>query len=64
LGQDIFEEEEEDADDGANDDGIDHVKADPQVHSTSTIFVDGPDTSSTTPGHQHEPLLDQVEEEV
>ena len=64
LGQDIFEEEEEDADDGANDDGIDHVPADPPVHSTSTTFVDGPYTSCTTPGHHHEPLLDQVEEEV
>ena len=59
LGQDIFEEEEEYAEDGA-----DHVLADPPVHSTSTTFVDGPDTTSTTLGHQHEPLHDQVEEEI
>jgi len=64
LGQDIFEEEEQDAEDGADEVGVVHVPADPPIHSTSTTFVDGPDTTSTTPGHQHEPLHDQVEEEI
>jgi hypothetical protein len=63
MGQSIFEEEEENADDGDEDeDGIDHVPAATPVHSTLTTFVDGPDTTSTTPGHQHEPPHDQVEE--
>jgi hypothetical protein len=63
MGQSIFEEEEENADDGDEDeDGIDHVPATTPIHSTSTTFVDGPDTTSTTPGHQHEPPHDQVEE--
>jgi hypothetical protein len=52
MGQSIFEEEEENADDGDEDeDGIDHVPATTPIHSTSTTFVDGPDTTSTTPGH-------------
>jgi len=50
LGQDIFEEEEEeeeeeeDVEDCADEDGVDHVPADSPVNSTSTTFVDGPDT--------------------
>jgi hypothetical protein len=61
MGQRIFEEEEENADDGdENEDGIDHVPAVAPVHSTSTTFIDGPDTTSTTSGHQHEQPYDQV----
>jgi len=67
LGQSIFEKEEDNADEGAvvvDDDEIGQVPADLLVRSTSTTFIDGPDTTSTTPGHQHEPLHDQVEEEI
>jgi hypothetical protein len=63
MRQSIFEIEEENADDGGEDeDGIHHVPVVAHVHSTSTTFVDGPDTTSSTLGHQHEPPHDQVEE--
>ena len=64
MGKSIFEEEEELVDGGEDDVVIGHAPAAAPVPSTSTTFLDGPDSTSTTPSHQHVPLHDQAEEEV